>query len=126
MKLLNFAHPLTAEQLSAIERMLDQPIESVIDVKTVLDHAHSFTEQIQILVESIGMTAQEWQTMPLIINLPSLSVIVAGLLAELHGRMGYFPAILRLRPIAGSLPQRFEVAEIINLQNLRDTARARR
>ena len=47
-------------------------------------------------------------------------------LAELHGRMGYFPASGRRRPLAGSLPPRFEVAEIINLQAVRDQARLRR
>ncbi len=45
------------------------------------------------------------------------------LLAELHGRMGYFPAIVRIRPVVDSLPPRYEVAEIINLQNVRETAR---
>jgi hypothetical protein len=47
-------------------------------------------------------------------------------LAELHGRMGYFPPILRLRPVEGAIPPRFEVAEIINLQALRDAARKER
>ena len=30
--------------------------------------------------------------------------------------MGYFPAIIRVRPVAGSTPPTYEVAEIINLQ----------
>ena len=47
-------------------------------------------------------------------------------LAEGHSRIGYFPAIVRLRPLAGSLPPHFEVAEIINLQAVRDQARLRR
>ncbi len=48
------------------------------------------------------------------------------LLAELHGRMGYFPSILRLRPVRDSLPPAFEIAEILNLQALRDRARQRK
>jgi len=48
------------------------------------------------------------------------------LLAELHGRMGYFPPIVRLRPVPNALPPRFEVAEIINLQAVREAARTRR
>jgi len=47
-------------------------------------------------------------------------------LAEGHSRIGYFPAIVRLRPLADSLPPRFEVAEIINLQAVRDLARQQR
>jgi hypothetical protein len=48
------------------------------------------------------------------------------LLAELHGRMGYFPAIVRLRPMPESVPPRFEVAEVINLQAVREHARLSR
>jgi hypothetical protein len=60
------------------------------------------------------------------VNLPSLNHIAACVLAELHGRMGYFPTILRMRPVAGSTPPQFEVAEIINLQAVRDQARTTR
>jgi len=40
--------------------------------------------------------------------------------------MGYFPPVLRLRPVKDALPPRFEPAEILNLQALRDQARSRR
>jgi hypothetical protein len=40
--------------------------------------------------------------------------------------MGYFPPIVRLKPVAGALPPRYEVAEVINLQGVRDTARKKR
>lgn len=58
--------------------------------------------------------------------LPSLNFIAAVLLAELHGRMGYFPTIVRLRPVADATPRRFEVAELIDLQSVRDVARIKR
>jgi hypothetical protein len=47
-------------------------------------------------------------------------------LAELYGRMGYFPLVVHTRPVAGSLPPRYEVAEVLNLQAIRDAARKRR
>jgi hypothetical protein len=47
-------------------------------------------------------------------------------LAELHGRMGYFPPVLRLRPVEQALPPRYELAEVINLQAVRDSARKER
>ncbi len=49
-----------------------------------------------------------------------------ALLVELHGRMGYFPPIVRLKPVAGALPPRYEVTEIINLQEVREQARKKR
>ena len=73
-----------------------------------------------------GLSPQQWQTETILVNPPSYNFLTAALLAELHGRMGYFPPILRLRPFKDSLPPRFEVAEIINLQHIRDEARTRR
>jgi hypothetical protein len=40
--------------------------------------------------------------------------------------MGYFPACLRLRPVAGARPPRYEVAELLDLQAMRDAARGKR
>jgi len=55
-----------------------------------------------------------------------LNFITALPLAALHGRMGYFPPVIRLRPAADSLPPRYEVVEILNLQAVRDAARQER
>jgi hypothetical protein len=77
-------------------------------------------------LDRVGLTSQEWQTLPILVNLPSLNVIAAVLLAELHGRTGHFPAVIRLRPIPNSTPPQFEVAEVLNLQAIRDSARQRR
>ncbi|MCS7208155.1 MAG: CRISPR-associated protein Csx15 [Fimbriimonadales bacterium] len=126
MTLLNFAHPITDEQKAQIEQLTGQPIQRVIELPVQFDHARGFHEQVLELLERVGLGASEWQTTPLLVNLPSLSVIAATLLAELHGRMGYFPPVLRLRPVEGAVPPRFEVAEILNLQQIRDTARAQR
>jgi hypothetical protein len=78
------------------------------------------------LVDQAGLSPTEWQTLPLLINPPSLNFIAIVLLAELHGRCGYFPAHLRLRPVQGSLPPQYEVAEVLDLQALREAARQRR
>lgn len=126
MVILNFTHPLTASQTSALEQLSGQRIERVIEVKTQLDPTQPFVAQASALIGSIGLTEAEWQTLPLLINLPSHNVIAALVLAELHGRMGYFPAILRLRPVPETTPPQFEVAEILNLQAVRDRARQMR
>lgn len=38
----------------------------------------------------------------------------------------YFPACIRMRPVAGARPPRYEVAEVLDLQTVRDRARQRR
>ncbi len=95
MIIVNFAHPLTVEQRAEVERQSGQAVERVIDVKTQFDAAQPYAEQAQMLPEATGLTTEEWQTLPLLVSLPSFNAIAALLLAELHGRCGYFPAILR-------------------------------
>ncbi|MCS6923099.1 MAG: CRISPR-associated protein Csx15, partial [Fimbriimonadales bacterium] len=121
-----FAHPITEEQKAQIQQLTGQPIQRIIELPVQFDHARGFHEQVLELLERVELSASEWQTTPLIVNLPSLSVIAATLLAELHGRMGYFPPVVRLRPVEGAVPPRFEVAEVLNLQQIRDGARVRR
>ncbi|HIC88928.1 MAG TPA: hypothetical protein EYP04_05955 [Anaerolineae bacterium] len=74
----------------------------------------------------VRLAKEEWQIAPLLVNLPGYASAVACLLAEVHGRAGHFPAIVRIRPVAESNPTVYEVAEIINLQALRERARQRR
>jgi len=126
MILLNFTHPLTGEQVRQIEAITGQAVAEVRDVPAQFDPQQPFAPQAQALVEACRLTPAEWQTQPILVNPPSLNVIAAVLLAELHGRMGYFPPVIRLRPVAGSTPPRYEVAEVINLQEVRDQARRRR
>jgi hypothetical protein len=126
MLLLNFSHPLTPAHLQAIAALTGQVVERVIDRPAQFDPGQPFTPQVGALVDAVGLSPAEWQTTPLLVNPPSLNVIAVTLLAELHGRMGYFPAVIRLRPVADTTPPQFEVAEIINLQAVREAARTRR
>jgi hypothetical protein len=123
---LNFSHPLSAEQLAQIEALTGEAIERVVDAPAQFDHQLPFAPQVTALADSVGLTPQQWQALPLLVNPPALNAIAVTLLAELHGRMGYFPAVLRLRPVAGSTPPRFELAEVINLDAVRAAARRRR
>lgn len=126
MLLLNFAHPLTEEQRVQIETLTGQAIERVITVPVHFDNAQPFVPQLEALMAQVPLAPEEWQTAAILVNPPSLNFITALLLAELHGRMGYFPPIVRLRPVPGAVPPRYEVAEILNLQAVREAARRRR
>lgn len=126
MIILNFSHPLTADHLAQLEAVAGQPVECVIDALAQFDNAQPFLPQVVALVDAVGLSPTEWQTLPLLVNPPSLNIIAVTLLAELHGRMGYFPTVVRLRPVAGSTPPRFEVAEVVNLHSVREAARNKR
>lgn len=126
MILLNLSHPLTAEQQAQVEALTGQPITRTLAVPAQFDHQQPFEPQLAALMAQIDLSPEEWQTAPIVVNAPSLNFIAVLVLAELHGRMGYFAPVLRLRPVAGSLPPRYEVAEILNLQAVRDAARVKR
>jgi len=126
MFLLNFSHPLTPEQLAQIETLTGQRVERLIAAPAQFDPQAPFGPQLAALLEAVPLTPEAWQSTPILVNPPALNFIAVLLLAELHGRMGYFPPVVRLRPVAGALPPRYEVAEILNLQAVRDQARAKR
>jgi hypothetical protein len=128
MIVLNFSPPITTAQREAISNLSGYRIEmdDVKEVNTQFDQAKPFAEQAAALVETVGMSSEKWQTEPILISLPSLNTIAALLLAEMHGRIGYFPSVIRLRPMTGSVPPQFEVAEILNLHAVRESARKRR
>jgi hypothetical protein len=124
--ILNFSHPLTSEHLTQVEELTGQAIECVKDVPTQVDPSRRLDEQIVELADRAGLTPQEWQTTPLVVNLPGYAPAAAALLAELHGRLGHFPTILWMQPLTTAVPTRYQAAEVVNLQAVRDEARRRR
>jgi hypothetical protein len=123
MILLNFSHPVTPHQISQIEARVGQPIQKVIAVPVHFDNEQEFLPQFHRLLEGIELSCTEWQTEQLLVNLPALNTIAAMLLAELHGRMGHFPTIVRISPVEDAYSVRYEFAELIPLQTIRSNAR---
>lgn len=126
MIVLNFSHPLTDEQVAQLEHLTGQTVDRTIERPAHFDNGEEFGPQVTALADRCELTAEEWQNAPLFVVPPSLSVITALLLAELHGRRGDFLPCVRLRPVEGSLPTRYEVTEILDLQAQRAEARQRR
>jgi hypothetical protein len=126
MIILNFSHPLTAAQQAQIQALAGQRLSQILEMPVQFDEQLPFALQVTALVAGIPLTALQWQSERFLVVLPSLNFIAASLLAELHGRMGYFPTVLRTRPILGLTPRQFEVAELLDLLQIRDTARKAR
>jgi hypothetical protein len=123
--LLNFAHPLTTEQQAQLGAQLGAPPE-VRTVPAHVDRSIPLAQAARSLADAAQLSVDDWQTLPLVINPPSLAPLALALIAEIHGRRGDFPPILNVRPVAGSLPTRYEIAEILNLQAVREAARRQR
>ena len=126
MIILNFSHPLIAEQVAALERMSGQRAERLVEIMPQFDNERDFVPQVVALADACELTPPEWQTLPLLVVPPALNFIAVTLLAEFHGRMGYFPSCVRMRPVAGAAPPRYEAAEILALNEVRERARRKR
>ncbi len=125
MLILNFTHPLTQEQRAQIEALAQTSIEEARTIPVQIDQAGLLEPQITAIVDAVGLTSEEWQTLPLLINPPGYAPAAFVLLAELHGRIGHFPSLIRLRPKGGPVTS-YEVAELLNLRTIREAARKRR
>lgn len=113
---LNFADPLTVAQQERIVALIGRSIDRLIEVPCQIDLQKPLSFQVVDLVNELGMTYTEWNISEIFVNLPNDSVVAAVLIAEIHGRMGYFPHVLRL----------FPAYEIINLWAQSDNAKYRR
>lgn len=123
MLLLNFSHPLSEAQLSDIESLLSQNISQKFDCRVYFDNQQSFLDQVRDLFSPGAFPLKAIETEPVLVILPSHSFIAALILAELHGRIGHFPAIVRIGPAPESVPVIYQVCEIVDLQTLRDEAK---
>jgi hypothetical protein len=125
MLILNFTHPLTDEHKTQIEALAGTTIDEIRATPVQIEQDEPLAAQISAIVDAVHLSSEEWQTRPLLINPPGYAQAAFVLLAELHGRIGHFPTLIRLRPKAGPVPA-YEVAELLNLQAVREDARKRR
>ena len=125
MLILNFTHPLTDEHRAQIEALAGASIDEVRTIPVQIDQAEPLEAQVSRIVDAVQLSSQEWQTRPLLVNPPGYAPAAFTLLAELHGRIGHFPSLVRLRPRSGPVTS-YEVAELLNLQAIREAARKRR
>lgn len=126
MLLLNFTHPLSPAQLVQLAELTGQPVDRTVGEMVHFDPQAPLHAQILAVVDRLDLDSTTWQTTAIVVNLPGHAAAAATLLAELHGRMGHFPAILRVRPVADSAVTQYEIAEVLNLQAIRERARTRR
>ena len=126
MLIINFAHPLTPDQVTELERLAGRAAARVIDVAVQIDQLAALRPQVVEVVSAAGLSATEWQTELLLVNLPGYAPVAGCILAEIEGRSGHLPPIIKVRPLTGVPLTSYEVAEIINLQDVRDEARLRR
>ncbi len=125
MHIVNFSHPLTDEQCRAICKTVKSDVV-VHQVDVHIDRTISVTEHAVRIVDAVPLNAEQWQTASLAIIPPGLAVLACTVLAEIHGRAGYFVPLVVMRPVTQSVPPRFEFHQIIDLFSQREHARQHR
>ncbi len=129
MKIVNFSHAVSLEQIAQLRENFDLEVtvENVIGVKTDLDLAQPLGPQVVTLVDAVGWGRADWETTPALVILPSHPDIAVLVAAEIEGRSGHLPDVLRRKPVKDekSGMTRFEVVEITNPYAHRNEARRR-
>lgn len=132
MIVVNFSHPLTPDQKGQILSMVEYPLTEEhlgpfppwieeqhtireIIVPSQMDNRRDFLSQIITKLDAIPLTEREWKTEHIMINPPAYAPACALVIALLMERMDDFPPTIRIRPVAGSIPPTFEVAEIMTI-----------
>ena len=125
---LNFSgHPVLPIQKQNIEQLMHWRSLEVLDVSLGnVPEDENFVPSIAKALEKIDLTPEEWQTTPLVVVPAGYSLIWSVVLAELHGRLGYFPDVVRLCPSTKPSMEKYEVAEIMNLREVRHNSRDKR
>lgn len=123
--LLNYAHPLTELQMQQLAVALGETPQ-IHQISSQIDRSQPLAEVAMALANAAPLDVEMWQTHRLLINPPSLAPLALALIAEVHGRCGYFPPILNIRPVLGAVPPQYELGELVDLNDVRQLARMRR
>jgi hypothetical protein len=129
MIILNFSYSFTENQKQGLVQHLGVAWEDirVVEVSTKINEQQPLAQEVTELADKAGLTSLEWSSAPLVVNLPGYAPAAAALLAEIEGRRGYLPSIIKMRPVqSGNSAVSYEVAEIVNLFRIFDTARRQR
>ncbi len=126
--IMNFSgHPVLSGQIATINKMLEWPSSEVIDVQVgTIAEDNKFISNILNVIEKIDLSPEQWQSANIVVIAAGYSAIWSVLLAGMHGRLGYFPDVVHLRPAYAVSNEKFEVAEIMNLREVRHLSREKR
>lgn len=120
MIILNLAEPLSAEDASAIAALAGRRLRGVQSFQPKFSDDLPLAPQVRNFVDLMGYSPKDWQTMSMVICLPQDPVAAALFVAEVAGRRGRTPTIVRFRTDANTGKR--EPSELISLHEVRKEA----
>jgi hypothetical protein len=123
--LVNTSHRITDSQLEELTSLVGTAPVRVVDVEVQFDDTIDFEPQTVALIGAITAAGVRLGEDTIVLNPPAHSAIASVLLAALHGQCGGFPSIIRMSRV-GATVSTWSIAELINLQVVREAARRNR
>jgi hypothetical protein len=120
MILLNFSTPFRQVQLAQAEILLREPIDRVVNFPCHVDSDMEILPQFYTLMAKLPLNDAELKSEPVVVVLPAQNYLAVLVMAYLHGRMGYFPPIIRTRLKTFGLLPLHEAAELLDPQAVED------
>jgi hypothetical protein len=124
MTILNLASPLSSEDTSIIAALCGRKARRVVDVAAAFSETDPLAPQVRAMLDGLGFSSSDWQNQSIVLNLPPDPVASALIVAEIAGRRGRTPSVVRWKRTAGAT--RMEPAEVISLHEIRKEARHQR
>ncbi len=124
MTILNLASPLSSEDKSMIAALCGRKARRVMDVALTFSETEPLAPQVRAMLDGLGLTSSDWQNQSIVVNLPDDPAAAALIVAEIAGRRGRTPSIIRWR--RSSDHAGMEPAEVISLHEIRKEARHQR
>lgn len=128
INVLNFSHPISDEQKVEVETLFGYEdlggefgkLDAVHFVEGLSRQykyatAEDLVAAVREQVDAVELSPYDWQLRKVVVNLPAHSGGAMIALAEMHGRMGYFPTVLRIERAEDG----FHFTEAIDLEKLR-------
>lgn len=119
--LVNCGHPLSDDAAAELASRIGEYDTVMVPVN--LDVEAPLAEQVATAIADTGISSEDWQTRGIVVGLPGMSAAAGIVLAEVHGRSGSFPRVLHLVRGGDGV---FRLGEIIDLMQVRGTARSSR
>jgi hypothetical protein len=123
MILLNFSTPFRSVQLAQAETLLHEPIDRVVNFLCQVDSDMEILPQFYPLMAKLPLNDAELISEPVVVVLPAQNYLAVLVMAYLHGRMGYFPPVIRTRLKTLGLLPLHEAAELLDPQAVEDAAK---
>ena len=128
MIILNFSHPLTDNQKEQIRKKLSVSIKEwheskILRINCYINIDRPLSEQINNILDNIPENV--WHKHILFIP-PPIAHSAILITISIRERCGYYPQSIRIKRERKSLPPRYVIAEVINLNDFREQSRAKR